>query len=353
MKKQTITPCNRLPKPLEVGKINYTAEQINALLGLIPFKADRKELGQLVKYTADNYIGHYPDASLLPEQDVFAWAFVGDLSSAIPYFFYMPGFVPKGFKQGWNNMLPVLGSYPLYTDNREDMLTAEELFKIPLRLPELTADRAISDEHGNRITDTYVTRHGLTEHIKQTYNQQFTETPPLITEGYITPEMLSDETRQMLEATGQQITNLPDGEDLKTVDGLLKFANKERNINNYSGLGRVYLRKNFVAGVNALTQSMIDKPYTIYVVQYDFDLKGENITIPDGCILDFRGGTIFNGNINLINTQVQPNGCVLDDYISANITGTFKAGQCVFDKALEKPKWWTGNKWVDATGAEV
>lgn len=28
-------------------------------------------------------------------------------------------------------------------------------------------------------------------------------------------------------------------------------------------------------------------------------------------------------------------------------------GQSVFDKSLGKPKWWTGSKWVDATGADV
>ena len=298
MKDYPNTPSQRPSRPsLEVGKINYTAEQINALLELIPLKVDREDLNQLISFTSDNFIGHYPDASMLTDQKSFAWAFVGDLAAAVPYFHYMDGYAPKGYGPGWNNMQHIFGTYPLFTDNREDQLTAEELFKVPFRLPELTADRALADEHGNRIPDTYVTRQGLTEHIRATYNKQFLENPPLITEGYITPGMLSEETRQMLEATGQQITNLPDGEDLQTVHGVLKLANKEYNPGAYSGLGRQYLRKNIVAGRNVLTQSMISKPNTIYIIQYDYDLQGAEITIPENCVLDFQGGRLSNGII--------------------------------------------------------
>lgn len=200
-------------------------------------------------------------------------------------------------------------------DYSKCQLIAEELFKIPFRLPELTADRALADEHGNRIPDTYVTRQGLTEHIKETYNQQFLENPPLITEGYITPGMLSEETRQMLEATGQEITNLPDGEDLQAVHGVLKFANKGYNPGAYSGLGRQYLRKNIVAGRNILTQSMLQWPNTIYIIQYDYDLQGAEITIPEGCVLDFQGGSFSNGTINLGNCIIKGKNAFSDSII--------------------------------------
>lgn len=299
MKDYPNTPCHHPQRPsLDVGQINYTAEQINALLALIPLKVGREDLNQLISFTSDNFIGHYPDASMLTDQKSFAWAFVGDLAAAVPYFHYMEGYAPKGYAPGWNNMQHIFGTYPLFTDNREDQLTAEELFKVPFRLPELTAHRALADEHGNRIPDTYVTRQGLTEHIRATYNKQFLENPPLITEGYITPGMLSEETRQMLEATGQEIHNLPDGEDLNTVHGVLKLANKEYNPNSYSGMGRIYLRKNIVAGRNVLTQSMISKPNTIYIIQYDYDLQDTEITIPEGCVLDFQGGSLSNGIVH-------------------------------------------------------
>ena len=184
-------------------------------------------------------------------------------------------------------------------------LIAQELFKENFRLPQLTAERAIADEHGNRIVDTYVSREAVTKHIRQTYNQQFLENPPLITEGYITPQMLSDETRQLLEESGATINNLPDGEDLQSVHGVLKLANKQHNPNSYSGLGRQYLRKNIVAGQNILTQSMLQWPNTIYIIQYDYDLNGETITIPAGCTLQYDGGSICNGNINYTDTKIQ------------------------------------------------
>ena len=183
-------------------------------------------------------------------------------------------------------------------------LIAQELFKENFRLPQLTADRAIADEHGNRIADTYVSREAVTKHIRNTYNQQFLENPPLITEGYITPQMLSDETRQLLEESGATINNLPDGEDLQSVHGVLKLSNKQHNPNSYSGLGRQYLRKNIVAGQNILTQSMLQWPNTIYIIQYDYDLNEAEITIPEGCVLDFQGGSFSNGTIIGNNTNI-------------------------------------------------
>lgn len=49
--------------------------------------------------------------------------------------------------------------------------------------------------------------------------------------------------------------------------------------------------------VNLLTQSMINKENTIYVIKYDFDLNGQTITVPESCILEFDGGSFSNGSI--------------------------------------------------------
>lgn len=297
-----ITPTCGHPshrEPLRIGEINYTAQQINELLSLIPDKADKKEV-----FPNDSYLGHFPMGAQLPDMDRFAWAFVGDLDKAHPYFYYPKSNVPQGYQSGWNDMAKEFGTY-LLTPGKQDQLTAEELFKEKLRLPQLTADRAIADEHGNRITDTYVRREAVANHIKQIYNQQFLDNPPLITEGYITPEMLSEETKQMLENTGQEITNLPDGEDLQSVHGVLKLADKQYNPNSYSGLGRRILRKNIVAGVNVLTQSMMQWPNTIYIIQYDYDLQGETITVPENCVLQFEGGMLSNGTIVGSNTNIK------------------------------------------------
>ena len=79
----------------------------------------------------------------------------------------------------------------------------------------------------------------------------------------------------------------------KVAGGALE--EKEYTSSSNNGMGRVVLRKNLVNGVNTLTQSMINKSNTIYVIQYDFDLNGEEIEIPTNCILNFNGGQINNG----------------------------------------------------------
>ena len=59
-------------------------------------------------------------------------------------------------------------------------------------------------------------------------------------------------------------------------------------------------------GFKGLTQSF--KNNTIYVIQYDFTL-GENITIPDNCVLEFDGGSISasgsNDTITGQNTSIE------------------------------------------------
>lgn len=100
-------------------------------------------------------------------------------------------------------------------------------------------------------------------------------------------------------------------------------------------------------------QDKFNKSNVIYKITKGIDLRGGTLTIPAGCILDFQGGSIFNGTIVLDNTKILPQGCNIADYITATISGTYKIGQCLFDVSLGKPKWWIGTKWVDATGADV
>lgn len=101
------------------------------------------------------------------------------------------------------------------------------------------------------------------------------------------------------------------------------------------------------------TVEKFSKENTIYKIVHDIDLEGETLTIPFGCTLDFQGGKITNGTVSLNNTRVLPNGCTISDYITATIDGNYAVGQCLYDISLNKPKWWTGSKWVDATGADV
>ena len=59
----------------------------------------------------------------------------------------------------------------------------------------------------------------------------------------------------------------------------------------------IILKKNLVNGVNTLTQEMMSVTNTKYVIKYNYVL-GENITIPENCILEFDGGNIANSTEN-------------------------------------------------------
>lgn len=115
--------------------------------------------------------------------------------------------------------------------------------------------------------------------------------------------------------------NNPDDEDLHLVEQedkqVLQFADKEYNSESFSGLGRVYLRKNISGGKNVLTQEMMSKANTRYIIQYDYDLNGETITVPEGCTLDFQGGKLVNGKIiSNGNTDIVAN---LEEIFSPNL----------------------------------
>lgn len=72
-------------------------------------------------------------------------------------------------------------------------------------------------------------------------------------------------------------------------------------------------------GINVLTQAMLNRPNTIYVIQHDFTL-GEDITVPANCVLEFDGGSISgNGTgkdtITGNETSIIYNGTILDNVI--------------------------------------
>ena len=89
----------------------------------------------------------------------------------------------------------------------------------------------------------------------------------------------------------------PDEEDLTVDNDIIKFKDKAYNAASYSGLGKKYLRKNMVGGVNTLTQAMLNASNTEYIVQYDYDLNGAEITVPENCVLKFEGGSLSNGTV--------------------------------------------------------
>lgn len=88
-----------------------------------------------------------------------------------------------------------------------------------------------------------------------------------------------------------------DEEDITAESGNLKLRDRAYDADNFSGKGYKILRKNIVEGKNILTQDMINEANTVYEIRYDFDLNGATITIPEGCVLKFEGGTFKNGVI--------------------------------------------------------
>lgn len=125
--------------------------------------------------------------------------------------------------------------------------------------------------------------------------------------GSIGYEQLSDNLKQLFREK-VNVTNFPDDEDIASVDNMLKFKNREANAANFQSKGYVILRKNLrlVNGVvkNILTQNMINKPNTIYVIRYDFDLNDETIEMQEGCTLKFEGGCFKNGILEGNNTHI-------------------------------------------------
>ena len=113
---------------------------------------------------------------------------------------------------------------------------------------------------------------------------------------------------------------LPDQEDLTMTEpdadgnSYMHFKDKDYSIDDFSGLGRVYLRKNLqtltdpntgeTRLINYLTQTMVGKENVIYHIQYDYNLNGQTIIIPEGCVLLFEGGSVSNGTLNFINTSL-------------------------------------------------
>lgn len=152
-----------------------------------------------------------------------------------------------------------------------------------------------------------------------------------------------------------------DEEDITEQNGTLQLANKTYDKQSFSGLGRVYLRKNIVGDKNVLTQAMINKANTIYVIQYDYDLKEASINIPENSVLNFIGGAIGNrtiiGNktkvINLNVDRIVLSGTWFDSGTTSNRPTNVLVGFQYFDTTINKPIFWDGSKWIDATGATV
>lgn len=64
-------------------------------------------------------------------------------------------------------------------------------------------------------------------------------------------------------------------------------------------------------------QDKFNKPNVIYKITKDIDLEGGTLTIPEGCTLDFQGGSLANGTVVGNNTKIKAD---LDKIFDTTIT---------------------------------
>lgn len=86
-------------------------------------------------------------------------------------------------------------------------------------------------------------------------------------------------------------------EDLTITSQGISLADRDTS----RGMGKVILRE-----TTPISEQLLFKN-TIYEIRYDFDLTGKTLEIPEGCVLDFQGGSLNNGtikgNINLVDVR--------------------------------------------------
>lgn len=176
------------------------------------------------------------------------------------------------------------------------------------------------------------------------------------------------QAEQYIVDTAEKQVILADEEDTTIVSGTLKLADREYKGDGLSGKGFKILRQRLYAtntancpineeGVNCdeccdccgdccqnesiipnkyaknvLLQKDFNHTHTIFIVRYDFDLNGENITLLEDCELRFEGGTFKNGAIDLNGAKVHGMiGDYTDYFINVEITDPHKAQETIFN----------------------
>lgn len=180
-------------------------------------------------------------------------------------------------------------------------------------------------------------------------------------------------------ATGNVVVNNnPDEEDLTSkISGcqkIISFKNKEYNPLKYSGYGRVYLRQNLVKKqladcrqgnvINQLTQEMFQDKYgnlldnTIFIIQYDYDLDGAFIELPENSILSIQGGSFTNGTFLLNNTTTYESFLDFDqifnnvDFRNTWKTGTTRKVSCGLQYFDGREWQWIGSFNIDVVNSK-
>lgn len=127
----------------------------------------------------------------------------------------------------------------------------------------------------------------------------------------------------------------------------------------------IRLKPNFCCKINSLTQEMLYKENVKYVIEYDFSLLGQTITVPKNCILEFDGGTLSNGTIIGQDTYINDvGGLGVDTLFGEGITrkgtwrmneggGSFEQVQSDWNETNPQSKAFIKNKPTIPSGAVV
>lgn len=162
-----------------------------------------------------------------------------------------------------------------------------------------------------------------------------------IPDGAIIPEHLSPALWEML-LEEHTIINMPDDEDLTHNCRVLKFKDRQYCPSDPQGKGYIILRRNWVGGINVLEQNKISEANTIYEIRYNFDLKGNLLTLPESVTLLFNGGSINNGTLICNKTNILGIS-KLTDIGDVTVLGTFDEGLVMaMDGTI---KWYDGTEW--------
>lgn len=213
-------------------------------------------------------------------------------------------------------------SYKEWHLETDGKINSEEKYELEGNFDNLTADRAICDAFGNIIHDTYISRDTIKNYTNTIISDFLDNWRYEIQDGTITYDMLSNALKELFEANGTEVTNLPDEEDLTVKDNQLKFKDRSYNELDFTGKGHIILRKNWMNNINLLEQSMLQEANTIYDIRYTFCLDGNTVEVPEGCVLNLmEGGELRNGTLHCNNTMI----AVFDTkYINVTLTGTYK-----------------------------
>ena len=180
--------------------------------------------------------------------------------------------------------------------------------------------------------------------------------------GTIGYEQLNDQLKQIFSES-VNVTNLPDDEDIVSVDNMLKLKDREVNAANFQSKGYVILRKNLrlVNGVvkNILTQDMINQDNIIYEIRYDFEAIN-NIQFKPNSIVLFNGGGFNSDRVTcnhyygVVNNKFVMTGLnTKGDTNSRPVLSTNDEGYEYYDTTLKKTILWNGTAWVNLDGTEL